>query len=87
MSTPENRNRPDSRYYDKPYIPNDKELSEWDSVPLRPVEAHSILVNNLENLSEAQKAALRSIIDEDDYPDQEVDYKSILSQFSDDDED
>jgi hypothetical protein len=66
--------RPGSNYYEDPYIPSEDERSDYQSIPLRPVEAHTLLVNNAGNLSEADKRALRAIVDGDYHPDQEVDF-------------
>lgn len=65
--------RPGSEYYEDPYIPSMEERKDWKTWPLRPVEAHHLLVTNVEKLSETDHQALRAIIDGDYHPDQEVD--------------
>lgn len=79
--------RPGSDYYENPYIPSAEERSDWSTLPLRPVEAHYLLVNNAGNLSQADAAALRAIADSDDNPDQEVDLFSTRRGLGFDDED
>lgn len=73
--------RPDPEYYDRPYVPNTVERDEWRELPLRPIEALTLLVNNADTLSESDRRALRIIIDNDDWPDGEVD----MFQFSNED--
>ncbi|MEO8581980.1 MAG: hypothetical protein ABI425_05420 [Patescibacteria group bacterium] len=38
MPSPESR--PDSEYYENPYIPSKGERTDWTTLPLRAVEAH-----------------------------------------------
>lgn len=74
--------RPDSEYYENPYIPNLDERKDWRTLPLRPVEAHHLLVTNAGNLSQADAIALRAIADGDYHPDQEVDLFSIQRELT-----
>jgi len=80
MSAPESR--PGSNYYEDPYIPSDDERIDWRTLPLRPVEAHHLLVTNAGNLSQADAIALRAIADGDYHPDQEVDLFSIQRELT-----
>lgn len=66
--------RPGNDYYKNPSIPSNGERSDYETIPLRPVEAHTLLVNNTGELSESDKRALRAIVDGDYHPDQEVDF-------------
>ncbi|HAU98639.1 MAG: hypothetical protein UX04_C0002G0229 [Microgenomates group bacterium GW2011_GWF2_45_18] len=79
--------RPGSDYYENPYIPSAEERADWRTLPLRPVEAHYLLVNNVGNMSQADAAALRAIADDDDNPDQEVDLFSTRRNLGFDNED
>lgn len=77
MSSQESR--PGNDYYERPYIPNSIDRNEWKTLPLRPIEAHSLLVNS-DNLSERDKRALREIVEGDYHPDQEVDFFSFFEE-------
>lgn len=74
--------RPGSDYYENPYIPTDEERRDWKTLPLRPVEAHYLLVNNVGKLSPSDALALRAIADGDYLPDQEVDFLAIQRELS-----
>lgn len=69
--------QPGSEYHENPYIPGVDERKDWRTLPLRPVEAHHLLVTNAGNLSQSDAIALRAIADGDYHPDQEVDLFTI----------
>lgn len=73
---------PENEYYDAPYVPSDYERREWSTFPLRPVEAHNLLVNNAGSLSQADAMALRAIADGDYHPDQEIDLFSVQRELT-----
>ena len=73
---------PSRAFYERPYVPSSDEASQYLSIPLRPVEAHSILVDRVgKKMSVVDKLALQRIseLDESDTP---VDYKKIRKQVA-----
>ncbi len=74
---------PDNEFYEEPYIPSGTELSEYDSIPLRAVEAHSILVKNTNRgtLSTVDRIALQRIADQDG-GDDTMDFMKVRAEVS-----
>ena len=71
---------PSRSYYERPYIPSAKEASDYSSVPLLPVEAHTILVDNArKRVSMVDNIALQKI-SESDESDVAVDFKKVRRQ-------
>lgn len=73
---------PTNEYYESPYIPSTVEASDYSTIPLLPVEAHSILVGNTgKRIPTVDKLALQRISELDE-SDIQVDYKKVRKQVA-----
>ena len=73
---------PPSEFYDSPRIPSSHELEEFGTVPLRAVEAHSILVTQAnKHISPLDRMTLQRISESDD-PDHQIDFKKLRKQIA-----
>ena len=80
---------PPASYYENPYPPTTGDRDEYQTIPLLPVEAHSILVAAIgKPISTVDRLALQRIADEDG--DEPIDFQSvrrqIMSEFDTDDD-
>lgn len=58
---------PPSSYYEKPYLPSAADRGVYSSIPLLPVEAHTIIVDSAgKRLSTVDRLTLQRIAEEDD---------------------
>jgi hypothetical protein len=73
---------PPSEYYEKPYLPSANEAREFSKIPLLPVEALTILVNNAgKPMSVIDRLALQKISESDD-SDVHLDLKAMRRQIA-----
>lgn len=71
---------PPGEYYEKPYLPSANEARDFSTIPLLPVEALTILVNNAgKPMSAIDRLALQRISESDD-SDVPLDLKAIRAQ-------
>lgn len=58
---------PPASYYENPYLPTVGDRDEYQTIPLLPVEAHTIIVDSAgKHLSTVDRLTLERIADEDD---------------------
>ncbi len=75
-------NIPTGEYYEDPYLPSANEAREFSAIPLLPVEALTILVNNAgKSMSAIDRLALQRISESDD-SDAALDLKAIRAQVA-----
>ncbi len=75
-------NIPTGEYYENPYLPSANEAGGFSEIPLLPVEALSILVNNAgKPMAIIDKLALQKIADSDD-SDVPLDLKAIRNRIA-----
>ncbi len=73
---------PPAEFYEDPYLPGALEMQDYLSVPLSPVEAHTILVRMAGGpMSTVDRIALQRIADEDD-GDFQQDFLAIRKQVA-----
>lgn len=73
---------PTSEYYEAPYIPSAYEAANYLAIPLLPVEAHFILVNNAGKLIQKIDRLALQRISESDEPDFTLDFKAVRKQVA-----
>lgn len=75
-------NVPTGEYYEEPYLPSANEAREFSAIPLLPVEALTILVNNAgKPMSAIDRLALQRISESDD-SDLALDLKAMRAQVA-----
>lgn len=90
MANPnEVQKQPPAEYYEQPYLPGALELDDYATLPLLPVEAHTILVNSVgTTMSTTDRIALERIAHSDS--DEPVDLlairKRVMDEFDTDDD-
>lgn len=73
---------PPSEYYERPYVPSANEARDYSAIPLLPVEAHTILVDNAgKPMSTLDRLTLQRIAESDEN-DSPIDLKTIRRQLA-----
>lgn len=73
---------PTGEFYEKPYLPSATEAREFSAIPLFPIEALTILIDNAgKSISTIDKLALQRIAESDD-SDVPLDLKVIRSRVA-----
>lgn len=76
------KDTPGSEYYERPYLPSEGELDGYSSVPLLPVEAHTILSDNVgRKMSVLDRLTLQKISDMEE-GDFSVDFLKLRRQLA-----
>ncbi len=73
--------RPSKIYYERPYVPNPNEVDDYKTIPLLPVEAHTIISDSVgkKRLSPLDRLTLEKISESDD--DQEIDFLALRKKI------
>jgi len=71
---------PPASYYENPYLPTVGDRDEYQTIPLLPVEAHSILVDAAgKRITTIDRLALQRIAESDD--DESIDFQAVRQQI------
>ena len=71
---------PPASYYENPYPPTAGDRNEYPTIPLLPVEAHSILVDAVDKpITTIDRLTLQRIAESDD--DEPIDFQAVRRQI------